>query len=359
VAEKNNAHIPDREEKIDLYPVDERPLRRVPSTVSGFGRRIYVQWLRREEDFIVPVTPVDNSRQYCPGRVGELVIGLPPCEGCQPAASFLQDDTRCDLRCVEPVVYRNIEDFANATRNWLHDPDRSTLGIGTRWSDSLLWEGVLGHCRRLIPLFASEKSNPHGCTLLLSAKASAVGWLEGLATENVVVSFQLMPEALSKRFEGMPDVGERIVPAVQDRLEAARRVASMGFEVRWRLHPVFPIPGWPDVYRDFLGRAVKNGHQPSFITLSNYCAPSPCPAPEPPRSARTPWVPERHFAGPSDDHFHFNIAEEHRAEVYRTLKGMIREAWKRHGPEPVVALCREPKTVRQAAGLDHGHCDCE
>ena len=75
------------------------------------------------------------------------------------------------------------------------EPTRRNVGLGIDCSDSLLYEGVTGHARRMIPLFASEEINPHGCKLILLTKSKNVHYLEGLRTMNVLLTFSLNPQA--------------------------------------------------------------------------------------------------------------------------------------------------------------------
>lgn len=346
------------ENTIDLFPVDVKPICKIPHLVSGFRREMRVQWLTRESDFIMSLPRIDDGWQYCPGNLADLQIGLPSCHECQSAGLFLGGDTVCRLRDMPPIVYRNVHDFALATRRWLLDPDRATLGIGVQSSDSLFAEAVTGHVRRIVPLFASAKTNPHGCSLLLSTKASRASWLEGLPTENVVVSFTLCPDTVSQRYEGSSNHPDRMVPEITNRLKAALATAEMGFEVRWYLHPAVPVPGWRRVYRRFFRAAETEGHHPARITLSMYHAAPDCGPDYQFNQPPTPWVLDAHYAGPPDSCFHYVLSSQDRAETYVALKRMIRKTWSRHRQQPIVGLCREPRKVREATGLN-GHCRCE
>ena len=40
------------------------------------------------------------------------------------------------------------------------------------------------------------------------------------------------------------------------------------------------------------------------------------------------------------------------------MKGWIEDAWKGHGEVPVVALCKEGRTVRELTGIQHEQCNC-
>ncbi len=53
-----------------------------------------------------------------------------------------------------------------------------------------------------------------------------------------------------------------------------------------------------------------------------------------------------------------HLPEKERIEIYRFLKESIREAWRPTGQTPIVAMCKEPKPIRKAAGMDHEKCNC-
>ena len=112
------------------------------------------------------------------------------------------------------MVYENVADFEETVRRWLKAPDRNNLGLGIDCSDSLLYEGVTGHARRLIPLFASPTANPHGCRLVLLTKSTNVHYLERSPRDNVIVSFSLNPESIADLWEGKFDDGEHQLAAV-------------------------------------------------------------------------------------------------------------------------------------------------
>ena len=131
-----------------------------------------------------------------------------------------------------PLIYENVEDYWTEARKWLADANRrpdQSLGVGLDSCDFLLYEGVTGHVRHLVPMFADPGLNPNGNLLVLLTKSTNVRYLEGLPTENVVVAFSLNPEPIADLWEGKwPDTRERITPPVMDRLRASLAGATDG-----------------------------------------------------------------------------------------------------------------------------------
>jgi len=125
--------------------------------------------------------------------------------------------------------YRNVDDYERAVRKELQHPGVN-LALGIDCSDSLLYEGVTGHARRLIPLFSDPGTNSHGRKLILLTKSISVRYLEALPTANIVATFSLNPERIADLWEGKWDDGVRITPPIEDRLAASARTHEMGFE---------------------------------------------------------------------------------------------------------------------------------
>jgi spore photoproduct lyase len=204
-------------------------------------------------------------------------------------------------------------------------------------------------------LFASTDTNPHGCKIALLTKSANVHYLEGLPTTNVVVTFSLNPEPIADLREGKFPDGLRVTPSIEERLRACRRAQEMSFEVRWRVDPILPVEGWQDIYGEFFRSAAHEGDQPTRITLGTYR--------ETQRTLTTfarlwglppmEWRPQ-----PLEkDGMHYHLGREQRTDIYKTMVVMIRDAWANERV-PVVALCKELRTMKREVGLDHDMCNC-
>ncbi|MBN1347350.1 MAG: hypothetical protein JXQ73_31965 [Phycisphaerae bacterium] len=326
----------------------------VPASVAGVGRDLRILLADRKTNPIV-ANVTGREGTYCPPLYWDLAIGSGSCGlGCR--GCYLLGTFRDRRDPMQPVVYRNSAFLWNAVRRWLGSPDRRrfhTLGLGTDRSDSLLFEGLTGHARRLIPMFAGSETNPSGCKLLLLTKTGNVHFLSGLPTRNVIVSFSLNPEGIADCWEGRwPDTGERITPPIADRLAASLAAERMGFEVRWRVDPILTPSGWEAQYEGFLRRAGEGGHRPSRITLGTFRETT-----RQVDSWRRRWGLPAMGWRPGElvrDGTHFHCPESVRVAVYRAVAEMCG----RWLPGAVVSLCKETWAVRRGAGITSGACNC-
>ena len=327
----------------------------VRADVLGLARPLEIYRAARKTDLVKPWPRSDDEGSYCPAHWADLAIGRGAC-GLRCRACFLILTHRLFCDPTRHVVYENVEDHARAVRKWLQRPNRKNLGLGIDCSDSLLYEGVTGHARRLIPLFAASDTNPSGCKLILLTKSINVHYLEGLPTDNVLATFSLNPESIADLWEGKFPDGVRVTPPVPERLRAAQKAQAMGFEVRWRVDPIFPVEGWRDMYADFFRDASSMGHAPTRITLGTYR--------EAQRSlsqfAEGWGLPPIEWSSSNleRDGAHRHISRDQRLGIYRFLAQAVKDAWRGTGHDPVVALCKEPRFVRQELGLCHEMCNC-
>jgi len=84
-------------------------------------------------------------------------------------------------------------------------------------------------------------------------------FLENEWQRNAVLSWSVNADPVARRWE-------RGAPTVKERLEAARAVMEAGYEVRLRIDPIVPVPGWEDVYGKLLDQ-VFDHLWPERITL--------------------------------------------------------------------------------------------
>ena len=324
--------------------------------VLGLDRPLEVYRATRKGNFIVPWDRTYTEDAYCPAHWSNARIGRGAC-GLRCRACFLVMTHRLFCDPSRHLLYENTEDYENAVRKWLKNPDRKNLGLGIDCSDSLLYEGVVGHARRLIPLFASPRTNPHGCKLILLTKSANVHYLEGLPTENVLLTFSLNPEVIADLWEGKFEDGKRVTPRIGDRLRASLRGEKMGFEVRWRVDPIFPVPGWQKTYASFFRRVARADHRPTRITLGTYREMQPTLLTFSQKWGLPPLEVERPELVKDGDHYHLDT--DRRVRIYGFLRRAIERAWQGTGHQPIVALCKEPHSVRDGAGMNHDHCNCE
>lgn len=335
-------------------------LEKIPAEVVGLARPLEVYRAERMSE-LVKFDWHGDRNTFCPPMWYDLAIGSGACGlGCRHCFLMLTFRSMRDPR--RHVVYENVDDYEHATRKWLIAPARRrqhTLGLGIDCSDSLLYEGITGHARRLIPLFANPATNPHGCKLILLTKSANTSYLEGLSTANVAATFSLNPEEIADKWEGKWDDGVRITPPIQRRLEAALHAQKLGFEVRFRIDPILPIGNWCQAYRTFFYQAADLGLTPTYITLGTYREKNSqldfwraawgLPAAE--------WNPDDLMLVQDGTHRH--LPETTRIVIYREINHLIRLAWAKSTTMPAVELCKETHQVRQAVGFScTARCNC-
>ncbi|MEK6408387.1 MAG: hypothetical protein AABN34_15780 [Acidobacteriota bacterium] len=340
----------------------------VPAAVAGTPRDLVVFRAARKANRIKHDWHGD-TQTFCPPKWFDLAIGSGACGyGCR--FCFLMLTFRAMRDPMRPLMYDNIDDFEADVRKWLladtwhtEQEGRRTvrrtpldaLGLGIDCSDSLLYEGVTGHARRYIPLFANPQTNPRRNKMILLTKSANTHYLEGLPTDNVAVTFSINPEREADLWEGkFADTGERITPPIERRLKACAEAQGFGFEIRWRLDPILTPAGWERDYAEFFREAATMGVSPRYITLGTYRGKSSqldfwrrawgLPEPE--------WEPEELLK----DGTHRHLPRERRLEIYRTLIRLIDEApWRN---SPLVELCKEPHEMRRGVGIVGCNCNC-
>lgn len=326
----------------------------VPSRITGLPRDTYVYRAPRKTD---PVTFSwhGDAETFCPPLWWDLAIGSGPCGfGCR--ACFLMLTFRAMRDPFRPLIYDNLHEIWRAVGRWLHSPKRKAthaLGLGIDRSDSLLYEGLTGHARELIPRFADPAANRNSCRLILLTKSTNVHFLEGLPTRNVVVTFSVNPGPVADLWEGKyPDTMERISPPIAERLRACLEAQEMDFETRLRLDPILTPPGWQEVYREHVAEIVGLGLRPSRVTLGTYREKSPQLDTWREKWGLPPmeWEPE----GLRREGTHRHVPDERRIEIYTAVRDMIRTAM----PDVPVSLCKETHAVRRATGLSGAECNC-
>jgi len=338
----------------DRVAKGEYRLECIPAETLGTARPIEVYWAKRAKDNIIkpwPSNPDDDS--YCPAHWADIAIGRGAC-GFRCRACFLVLTHRAFCDPSRHVLYENIDDYEQVVRKELTKPGLN-LGLGIDCSDSLLYEGETGLARRLIPLFVGEKTNPFGRKLILLTKSINIGYLEGLPTANILVTFSLNPEPIADLWEGKWNDGLRITPPIKDRLIASAKAQQMGFEVRWRVDPILTVGDWENIYRRFFYSAAAEGHQPTRITLGTYREMGRSLLPIAAKWGLSPmeWAPKEL----SKEGMHYHI--HGRLDIYRQLMSFIKSAWRQAETTPVVALCKETRFTREALGINHNHCNCE
>lgn len=331
-------------------------LETVPAEIVGLSRPLSVFRAPRSTNLITYDWHGDADT-FCPPMWWDLAIGSGACGlGCR--ACFLMLTHRIRRDPWRHLLYNNYEDFTHAVEKWLIDSKRRsqhTMGIGIDRSDSLLYEGVTGHVRRLAPLFASSTTNPNNCRMILLTKSANTHYLADIPPadrKNIIATFSLNPEPVADLWEGKWPDGERITPSIARRLEAVMLAQELGYEVRVRVDPILTPPRWEELYADFVAEVARMGINFRYWTLGTYREKNKQLDGWRERWGLPPmeWEPDDMVA----DGTHRHLPPERRVEIYCTVRDLIR----RELPRAKVSLCKETHEVRKAVVLCNADCNC-
>lgn len=328
----------------------------IPAEVVGLSRPLTIFRASRSTNLISYAWHGD-SNTFCPPMWWDLAIGSGACGlGCR--ACFLMLTHRIRRDPWRHLLYNNVGEFAHAVEKWLIDPQRRpqhTMGIGIDRSDSLLYEGVTGHVRRLAPLFADTKSNPKNCKMILLTKSANTHYLADIdpsQRKNIIVTFSLNPEPIADLWEGKWADGERITPTISQRLDATMYAQELGYEVRVRVDPILTPHGWEKLYAEFVKEVAKRKINFRYWTLGTYREKNKQLDGWREKWGLLPmeWEPDDMIA----DGTHRHLSTEHRIKIYQTVRDILH----RELPNAKVSLCKETHDVRKAVAMCNADCNC-
>ncbi len=168
-------------------------------------------------------------------------------------------DLNCPLDCTycilqhylcDPIliVHANREDLWKQLDAFLDKNKGRALRIGTgELCDSLVLDHITENSKDLISYFRGK--NP----VLFELKTKTVNIENILETEpasNIVISWSLNSPRIARSEEAN-------APAVEERIEAARRVADKGFFVGFHFDPLIRYPGCGQEYESLITRLFK------------------------------------------------------------------------------------------------------
>jgi len=192
-----------------------------------------------------------------------------------------------------------------------------------------------------------EEQNTH--KILLLTKSNIVDFLVKKPRKQTIVSFSMNAKTVSEKWE------KKTAP-VYKRIEAAKKVYDVGYEVRIRIDPIFPIPNWKKEYEELIHEILTN-LKPTRITLGT------------PRgllktmlySKDLSWWKFAFEENPSEDTgWGKKLASGIRKEIYLFLIEKLREK----GFNGDIALCKETPEMWKGLGMNPGsypdwkYCKC-
>jgi len=240
------------------------------------------------------------------------------------------------LALTEENPYAEVERALRELFRLTYPSDPEVLNAG-ELADSLMAErGPFPFTRFAVPLFETQDRH----RLLLLTKAPWVDHLVEMGPHRqTIISFSLNSGPVAQRWEK--------APPVQERIEAATRVARIGYEVRIRVDPIVPYPedNWLSGYLHLLEEIFAH-FTPSRITLGSLRGLQSTINAARDRS----WVVYLTEQSP----WGRRMSEDRRLEAF----GQIMECLRRRYGYTRVALCKEPIKVWEALGLDWRNCRC-
>ncbi len=212
--------ILDRLGDVEVDVVDDVKLLKQPKDLSQAKRRMILTSHRGRS--FKPCQGMGEDHLCCGYRVLDLVSGCPmECSYC-----ILQD-----YLSNNPVttVYVNLEDVLSDVSAFLERNSRKFYRVGTgELSDSLALDPIIDYARTLIKFFAAKQN----AILELKTKTAFVDHLLDLKhSGRTTIAWSLnTPSIISTE--------ERGTASLDERLEAARRVAEAGFGVAFHFDPI-------------------------------------------------------------------------------------------------------------------------
>ena len=148
-----------------------------------------------------------------------------------------------------PKIERAVKSFINCMKH------PAILNTG-ELADSLMGENQKPPFSKfIVELF---QGTPHK-VLFLTKGTFVKHFVENEWQKNAILSWSINAPEVARRFE-------KLAPTPIDRIEAARQVYERGYEVRIRVDPMVPVPGWKGKYEEVIS-AMFHNMKPERITL--------------------------------------------------------------------------------------------
>lgn len=207
--------------------------------------------------------------------------------------------------------------------------------------DPLATDDITHLSKRIIP-YVAEKNHTK---LLFLTKCANVDNLIDLDHKNrTILSWSVNCDLITEKLEHRtPSTGERI--------KAAAKAQKAGYEIRFRIDPLFWFEGWEEQYERVV-ELIAAHTNPSLITLGTY------------RPSRglinhiTSRFPETNLMKLESklvmDAGKKRFSDQKRFDLYNTLISMMRD---KMGEVPI-ALCKEPKRIWDKSGLELKNVAC-
>lgn len=209
--------------------------------------------------------------------------------------------------------------------------------------DPLAVDDITEFSRRIIP-YVGNKS---GVKLLFLTKSTNVDNLLQLNHNNkTILSWSVNCDLIAEKLEHR-------VPRPIGRIRSAAKAQEAGYEIRFRIDPLFWFDGWKEQYSKLVDK-IAACTKPSLITLGAYR----------PSTGLINHIksrfPDSNLIELEDklvmDAGKKRFTDEKRIELFRFVSGLIKD---KVGTAQI-ALCKEPKNIWEASNLDiiGTKCNC-
>ena len=251
------------------------------------------------------------------------------------------------------VVGLNVEAFMARMDDWLELCPDQTLFKWDNATDTLCFEPEYGATKQLVEYFAAKDGK---YLLLYAGKCADVDWMLDLEHRGkTICAFSVSGPTQSRHIE-------KGSAAMQERIQAMRKLQEAGYLVRVRFAPVVPVRDWRDECRTMIREVFANA-RPDIISMDTVQRISAHVAHR--TMDLSLWDPE--FVTAMDaaavqmqGKYYGPLPHEKRAEVYRFVIDEVRKV----SPNTPVGLCLESYEMWQEFGpelgmrADHYLCNC-
>jgi spore photoproduct lyase len=177
-------------------------------------------------------------------------------QGCTLGCSYCILEDYLDLN--NPVVFENRDDLIQELREAIKRGEGlQRLGTG-EFTDSLLFEAEFPLYGDLVPIVADSSS----AVLEIKTKTTNIDSLLHIDNKgNTIVSWSMNSIFIAGRYE-------RGAPAIDARIEAARRIEASGYKLAFHFDPIVYHDGWEEAYRETVEQLFRRVHPESVVYIS-------------------------------------------------------------------------------------------
>jgi len=248
---------------------------------------------------------------------------------------YLKGTFRFRPEGIKPVV-KNLEKIKLHTEAFLNKVKIPEILNTGEIADSLMAENSkFAFSKIIVPMF--ERQNKHK-VLFLTKSNNIKNFLKLNPHNQVIMSFSLNALPVAKKWENK-------APTVKKRIEAAKKLSDLGYEIRIRIDPMVPISNWEKHYRDLLDLMFAD-FVPERITFGSLRGLQSTLNVTKDNSWKI-YLKETSNWGKKVE---FSV----RFDMYSNLISYLRKKWNYKN----IALCKETKAMWAKLGMDYKKIKC-